>query len=110
MAKHAKTLALLEVAVAVLRETHPMTVRQVYYQLVSRQVIENNRGRYQAVSDLLVDARKDGVIPWAWIEDRLRRPRAVAMWDDLAAFAEEAREAYRRDIWTDQPGYLEVWL
>jgi len=80
MTKHAKTLAMLDVAQEVLRETHPMTVRQVYYQLVSRQVIENNRGQYQAVSNLLRDARKDGVIPWDWIEDRTRRPRPVAMW------------------------------
>jgi Type IIB DNA topoisomerase len=44
MGKHAKTLRLLEVAYEVVAEQHPMTGRQVYYQLVSRQVIENNRG------------------------------------------------------------------
>lgn len=110
MGKHAKTLNMLEVAREVLAENHPMTVRQVYYQLVSRQVIENNRGKYQAVSNMLVDARKEGTIPWEWIEDRLRRPRAVAMWDDLADFAETARRAYRRDVWATQPGYVEVWL
>lgn len=110
MGKHAKTLVMLEEARAVLAENHPMTVRQVYYQLVSRQVIENNRGQYQAVSNLLVDARKDGAIPWEWIEDRLRRPRAVPMWDDLSDFAETARKAYRRDVWATQPAYLEVWL
>ncbi len=32
------------------------------------------------------------------------------MWDDLAAFAETARRAYRRDVWASQPAYLEVWL
>lgn len=110
MGKHAKTLVMLEEARAILAENHPMTVRQVYYQLVSRQVIENNRGQYQAVSNLLVDARKDGTIPWEWIEDRLRRPRAVPMWDDLSDFAETARKAYRRDVWATQPAYLEVWL
>lgn len=108
--KHTKTLAMLEEARAILAEIHPMTVRQVYYQLVSRQVIENNRTRYQAVSNLLRDARKDGTIPWEWVEDRTRRPRAVAMWDDLAEFAEEARRAYRRDVWAWQPAYTEVWL
>ena len=110
MTKHAKTLAMLDVAQEVLRETHPMTVRQVYYQLVSRQVIKNNRSQYSAVSNLLRDARKDGVIPWEWIEDRTRRPRPVQMWDDLADFIETVRRAYRRDVWPAQPGYLEVWL
>jgi len=72
---HAKTLKLIEVAKNILAEGYPMTVRQVFYQLISRQAIKNNRGQYQAVSNALVDARREGVIPWEWIEDRLRRPR-----------------------------------
>lgn len=110
MTKRAKTLKLIETARAILAEYHPMTVRQVYYQLVSRQVIENNRSQYQAVSNALVDARKEGAIPWEWIEDRLRRPRQVSMWADLAAFAKTAINAYRRDVWAEQPGYIECWL
>lgn len=110
MAKHAKTLELIETARAILAEHNPMTVRQVYYQLVSRQVIENNRGKYQAVSNALVDARKDGLIPWEWIEDRLRRPRTVSMWGDLADFADTARQSYRRDVWATQGHFIETWL
>ena len=93
MSRHAKTQALLESAVASLTVNHPMTVRQVYYQLVSTKVIENNRSQYQAVSNLLVEARQSGEIPWDWIEDRLRQPRRVSMWADLAAFARTARVA-----------------
>ena len=110
MSKHAKTVAILETAAAVLAENHPMTVRQVYYQCVSRQVIENSRSQYQAVSNVLVRARQDGTIPWAWIEDRLRQPRHVSMWDDLADFSETVQRAYRRDVWDSQPGYIEGWL
>jgi hypothetical protein len=87
-----------------------MTVRQLYYQLVSRQVVENNRNRYQAVSDALVKARKQGLIEWEWIEDRLRRPRRVSMWSDLSEFADVAARSYRRDVWATQPGYIEIWL
>src|ERR1041384_6225771 len=110
MARQQKSLERLQVAVEVLQEHHPMTVRQVYYQLVSRQVIKNERAMYQAVSDLLVAARKDGTIPWDWIEDRLRRPRSVSMWADLSDFAKDALRAYRRDVWATQPQYVEVWL
>lgn len=99
MAKHKATLNMIETAKSILAEHHPMTVRQLYYQLVSRQVIKNNRSRYQAVSDALVYARKDGLIPWDWIEDRTRRPRVVGMWNDLADFSEVAIAAYRRDVW-----------
>lgn len=110
MTRHAKTAALISTAREILEAYHPMTVRQVYYQLVSRQVIDNNRGAYQTVSNALVGARQEGLIPWAWIEDRLRRPRVVGMWDDLADFAETAVKAYRRDVWATQPSYLEVWV
>jgi len=110
MSLQRKTLQLIETAKDILAEGHPMTVRQVFYQLVSRQVVENNRGRYQAVSDALVNARRKGVIPWEWIEDRLRRPRHVSMWSGLPDFAETCRRAYRLDIWSSQPNYLEVWL
>jgi hypothetical protein len=110
MSQHVKTILLVEAARGILAEYHPMTVRQVYYQLVSGQVIKNNRSEYQAVSNTLVKARQDGIIPWGWIEDRLRLPHEVGMWDDLADFAETAIHAYRRDTWVTQPVYLECWL
>lgn len=110
MAKQGKTIKIIEIAKDILAAGHPMTVRQVYYQLVSRQVIKNNRGQYQAVSNALVGARREGVIPWEWVEDRLRRPRHVSMWSGLPAFAETCRRSYRRDVWETQSNYLEVWL
>lgn len=110
MSKHVKTLAMLGAIVEILEHEHPMTVRQVFYQLVSRQVIENSRGQYQAVSNALVDARKDGTVAWEWIEDRLRRPRTVGMWADLADFADTVQHAYRRDVWIEQATYFENWL
>lgn len=110
MAKHTKTLEMLATAIEVLQATNPMTVRQVYYQLVSRQVIKNKRSQYQAVSNMLRDARKEQDIPWEWIEDRLRKPRAVSMWKGLPDFADTALRAYRRNVWDSQPGYVEIWL
>jgi len=110
MGKHHKTVKLIELATEILAETHPMTVRQVYYQLVSRQAIENTRGAYGAVCNALRDARLDEAIPWEHIEDRLRRPRHVSMWDDLADFGRTALRSYRQDVWNTQPGVLEAWL
>ena len=101
---------LLRAAQAILADGHPMTVRQVYYQLVARQLIANNRSQYQAISNLLVAARQSGAVPWEWIEDRNRRPRTVQMWDDLDDFVITVRNAYKRDVWAEQPGYTEVWL
>ncbi len=88
MGRHQKTVKIIQASRKVLAEQHPMTVRQVYYQLVSRQVIDNSRNQYHAVSRALVSARQEGIIPWEWIEDRLRQPRHVSMWEGLSNFVE----------------------
>ena len=110
MTRSQKTETLIAEAQMILMDQNPMTVRQVYYQLVSRQVIENTRGAYQAVSNALVQARKEGLIVWDWIEDRTRRPRHVSMWNDLADFLTTVRQSYRRAVWQTQNVYLEAWL
>ncbi|MBI2916482.1 MAG: hypothetical protein HYY01_00665 [Chloroflexi bacterium] len=110
MGRHAKTEAILTRAVEILDGTHPMTVRQVFYQLVSCHAIENAPASYNAVINVLRDARLNGEVPWEWIEDRLRRPRSVGMWSGLGDFVATARAAYRRDVWATQPAYVEVWL
>jgi hypothetical protein len=110
MGKHALTLQLLDEAVQVLANAHPQTVRQVFYQLVVRQVLENSLNSYKKVSRLLADGRLEGAIPWAWVEDRNRRPRHVQMWRGPQRFLESVLESYRRDVWASQPCYVEVWL
>jgi len=110
MGRHSKTVKLIELAAEILEVEHPMTVRQVYYQLVSRHAIENSRSSYMAVCNALRDARIEGTIPWGHIEDRLRRPRQVPMWDNLDDFGEIVFRAYRRDVWETQPTILEAWL
>jgi hypothetical protein len=110
MSRHAKTSRIIEAALVALRQHNPMTVRQAYYQLVSGQVIENSKSQYNSVSKALVEARKEGIIPWEWIEDRIRRPRMVQAWDGLGDFIEAVRRSYRRNVWESQPQLVECWL
>lgn len=109
MPRGEKTRRIIEAARQVLTEYRPMTVRQIYYQLVASQVIENTRSQYKAVSKALVKARQEGLIPWHWVEDRLRIPHKVHMWRDVAAFGEIVPRWYRRDVWADQAQLIEVW-
>jgi len=44
------------------------------------------------------------------MEDRLRKPRHVNMFEDLEKFIWTVRHSYRRDVWQDQPDYLEVFV
>ncbi len=110
MTLHAKTERLIDAAVAILQAHQPMTVRQVFYQLVSAQVVENTFASYKSACRALVTARQEGRLPWDWIEDRLRRPRHVNMWSGLEDFTETALRSYRRDVWATQLNYFETWL
>ena len=110
MGLHAKTVELIEAAQAVLAEYNPQTVRQVFYALVSSQALKNTKAEYNRTINALVKARKDGTIPWEWIEDRLRIPRRVAMWDDLGTFIDVVKQSYKRDVWAEQFCYVEAWV
>jgi len=110
MTRQRKTQRIIDNAQLALTQYHPMTVRQVYYRLVATHIIANTRGRYKAVCRALVAARQEGSIPWNWIEDRLRQPRIVPMWWDVAHYADSARRWYRRSVWLTQTHLVEVWL
>jgi len=57
-----------------------MTVRQVFYQLVVRDVIEKTEQAYKGtVIRLLTDMRMSGVIPFAPLS--VRRSRPVRLFD-----------------------------
>ena len=95
---------------AVLESVHPQTVRQLFYRLVTVGIVPNTRSAYQFTSRALVEARRTGKIPWKQIEDRLRRPRTVSMWEDLAEYISDTIFCYRRDVWQTQPRLVESWL
>src|SRR4051812_3296756 len=51
----------------------PMTVRQVFYRLVSAGVIAKSEAEYKGtVCRLLADMRREGEIPYDWIADATR--------------------------------------
>jgi hypothetical protein len=110
----AQVQAVREAAREELAANHPMTLRQVHYRLVSRDDIvhPNTISAYDTLSGWLRDDRLAEVIPWAWMEDRMRVARGWEGWDDPAQFLRHALSGYQRDPWQDeaQGHYVEVWL
>jgi len=56
-----------------LRQGYRLTLRQLYYQLVSKGIIPNKASAYAKISSLMVKGRMAGYVDWDAIEDRLRR-------------------------------------
>lgn len=97
-----------------LAEYKPLTLRQIYYQLVGQGYIENNVSQYGMLSKLLKYARIDGYVSWDDIEDRVRAFHDLRGWDDKENFIrQEVRHflnGYKRDLMQSQDRYIEVWL
>lgn len=58
-----------------------LTLRQLYYQMVSRDIIPNNIRSYKNLGNLINDARLAGLVDWHAIEDRTRNLRRRPHWD-----------------------------
>ena len=101
---------LIEQVQQVLREEHPQTLRQLFYQMVVRKLLGNTMSEYRALSHQLVKARKAGLIQWEAIEDRTRMPHIPAMWDSPREILENSLYCYRRNVWLNQARLIEVWI
>ena len=87
-----------------------LTLRQLYYQLVSRDIIPNKQNEYSKLSTLLKEGRMAGIVDWDAIEDRLRKPSQPSHWKSPQSIINACIEQYRKDRQKGQDIYLEVWV
>lgn len=87
-----------------------LTLRQLYYQFVARDLIKNQQSEYKRLGAVINDARMAGLIDWDAIEDRTRYLRSIAHYAGPAAFIETMSRRYAEHLWGDQPYYVEVWI
>ena len=92
------------------RQGYRLTLRQLYYQLVSRDVIPNNVKEYAKLSTLLKEGRMAGIVDWDAIEDRLRKPNKPPCWDTPEDIIDACVTQYRVNRMEGQDKYLEVWV
>lgn len=87
-----------------------LTLRQLYYQLVSRALIPNVERSYKNLSSTVSDARLAGLMDWDAIEDRGRVAQKHSEWDDLEDLVDAALRSYRLPRWKTQSNYVELWV
>lgn len=86
-----------------------VTLRQLYYQLVSKDLIPNKQSAYSKLSTLLTNARYTGDIDWDAIEDRVRIPKIPNTFEDINSLMRAAAQSYHLDRWEGQEYYIELW-
>ncbi len=108
-----------------------LTLRQAYYVFVSNDLfpdtwtysnVGNNKWKrapggtknappnYNALGDIISDARLAGLIDWHAIEDRSRSSYANQHFEKPSDILDVARRSYALDKWKRQPNYVEVWV
>lgn len=87
-----------------------LTLRQLYYQFVARDLLPNRQKEYKRLGNILNDARLAGLVDWDAMEDRTRNLRGLAHWEDPQDAIKAAARRYHTDLWRTQPKRVEVWI
>jgi hypothetical protein len=116
----------------IVAEMRPMTVRQVCYQASARGLIGKTDKDFDDAADQLTIMRHawikrqnpdddeefddvgmdedDLAMPLDWIIDQGRRVREVSQWENITGVMTSAADGYRKNIWTDEADYVEIWV
>jgi len=113
-----------------------LTLRQLYYQFVARDVFPDDRWwrwieqrrrwvraergevgatknaypNYKWLGDIISDARYAGLIDWHSITDRTRFLQILAAWESPIASMRALASQYHEELWATQPIQIEVWI
>lgn len=87
-----------------------LTLRQLYYQFVSRDLIPNKQTEYKRLGSLISDARLAGHVDWDAIEDRTRFLRGKNDSGSPSTLVRRIANGYHRSMWENQNYHVEVWI
>jgi len=74
-----------------------MTLRQLYYQLVARDLIPNNQKEYDRLGKTVSNARRAGFLDWDLIVDRTRSLKSLSHWNSPSQIVDAVAEQYLTD-------------
>lgn len=114
--------AVLELECAIYREAqaqHPTSVRALFYRMVSPWGLVPKTDKadratgtpsgYSMVQRRVLAMRRAGDLPYGWISDSTRLRLEAETWSGPQAALKYTAQAYRRQLWTNQDVYVEVW-
>lgn len=100
---------IIEISEEYQRAGDTLTLRQLYYQLVSRDIIPNHDKVYKKISSIKDDVVYSGLVDWNVFEDRGRKPVMAYSEESVADALQRTLDSYKLDRQKDQPVHIEVW-
>jgi hypothetical protein len=100
----------LQVAIILaVRAESPITLRAVFYRVVSAGAIEKTELGYRKVGRELLKLRRSGEIDYAAITDGSRWTFRPDTWSGVEDALQAAAASYRRALWVDSPNEVQVY-
>jgi hypothetical protein len=87
-----------------------LTLRQLYYQMVARDILQNKTQSYKRLGSILNDARYAGLVDWAALEDRTRNIKGQSHWENPGSIIKSAAHSFALDKWEGQKYRPEIWV
>jgi len=89
---------------------YDLTLRQLYYQFVSKGLLDNKQREYKRLGDIVGRARLAGMISWEAVVDRTRNISILQSWDSETHIIHSVADHFSTDRWKEQPVRIEVWI
>jgi hypothetical protein len=89
---------------------YDLSLRQLFYQMVSRDLLPNKQKEYKRLGDLVNNARLAGLVDWDMIKDRGRKTESNSHFESPAEILKIAASQFAIDKWLDQPYHVEVMV
>jgi hypothetical protein len=89
---------------------YDLSLRQLFYQMVSRDLLPNSQKEYKRLGELVNAARLAGLVDWDMIRDRGRVTVKNSHFESLADILNIAASQFAIDKWRDQPYHVEVMV
>ena len=99
---NAALAAVDEAIIEAVSDEHPVSLRGVYYRVVSAGAVEKTEDGYKLVGRQLLKLRRSGGVSYAWITDGTRWISKSDSWDALGEMLDDAAASYRRALWRNQ--------
>jgi hypothetical protein len=99
-----------QIAIDYANQGYDLTLRQLYYQFVSRDLLPNTQKSYDRLGQIINRARLAGLMDWDHLVDRTRNIRSVAHWENPADIIDTVSRQFRLDKWSTAPTRIEVWV
>jgi hypothetical protein len=92
------------------RQGYDLSLRQLFYQLVTKNIIPNSTRSYEQLGAIVDKGRMAGLIDWAMIVDRGRVTQTWKKWSSPGKAVAGLAKGFKFNRWIRQPFYIEVMV